>query len=89
MRHEEGADHKQGSNERRKTGSQAVFRTDEYPTPGWIQPRDKPVSGFTVWVRMVRIRVSHRVRHNLSARPSGVWCGPSSSSDTRRVDVRI
>ena len=34
------------SNERRKTGSQAVFRTDEYLTPGWIQPPDKPVSGF-------------------------------------------
>ena len=34
------------SNQRRKTGSQAVFRTDEYLTPGWIQPPDKPVSGF-------------------------------------------
>ena len=29
-----------------KRGSQAVFRTDEYLTLGWIQPRDKPVSGF-------------------------------------------
>ena len=46
FRHEEGADHKQGSNQRRKTGPQAVFRTDEYLTPGWIQPPDKPVSGF-------------------------------------------
>ena len=34
------------SNQRRKTGSQAVFRTDEYLTPGWIQPPDKPVSVF-------------------------------------------
>ena len=34
------------SSQRRKTGSQAVFRTDEYLTLGWIQPRDKPVSGF-------------------------------------------
>ena len=34
------------SNERRKTGSQAVLVTDEYLTPGWIQPPDKPVSGF-------------------------------------------
>ena len=34
------------SNQRRKTGSQAVFRTDGYLTPGWIQPPDKPVSGF-------------------------------------------
>ena len=34
------------SNERRKTGSQAVLVTDEYLTQGWIQPRDKPVSGF-------------------------------------------
>ena len=37
---------KQGSKQRRKTGSQAVFRTDEYLTQGWIQPRDKPVSDF-------------------------------------------
>ena len=34
------------SNERPKTGSQAVLVTDEYLTPGWIQPPDKPVSGF-------------------------------------------
>ena len=34
------------SNQRLKTGSQAVFRTDGYLTPGWIQPPDKPVSGF-------------------------------------------
>ena len=27
-------------------------------------------------------RFGATVRHNLSARPSGVWCGPSSSSDT-------
>ena len=46
MRHEEGADPQPESSQRRKTGSQAVFRTDEYLTQGWIQPRDKPVSDF-------------------------------------------
>ena len=34
------------SSQRRMTGSQAVLVTDEYLTLGWIQPRDKPVSGF-------------------------------------------
>ena len=46
LRHEEGGRPQPESNQRRKTGPQAVFRTDEYLTLGWIQPRDKPVSGF-------------------------------------------
>ena len=71
------------SNQRRKTGSQAVFRTDEYLTPGWIQPPDKPVSVFD------GMDPDPCLTPGWIQPPDKPFCaperGPSSSCDTRRV----